>query len=134
MKTKILSRNATLLIAIATATMFAASIVRAQSTEGNTLDVSSSQVVTTLDVSSPLVVTTTPGRAVIADFNGDLHPDWVLHNHATRQTAIWYMNNNVHVGGALGPTIAPGLVLECAEDFNDDNHTDYALFNPTNSQ
>src|SRR6516162_9864690 len=100
MNARIQFKNATLLIVIVTATMFAARIVRAQFPEGNNLD-----------VSSPQVVTTTPGRAVIADFNGDLHPDWVLHNHATRQTAIWYMNNNVHVGGALGPTIAPGLVL-----------------------
>ena len=45
-------------------------------------------------------------RAVVADFNGDGHPDYVLHNPSTRQTAIWYLNNNVFMGGAFGPTIA----------------------------
>jgi len=34
-------------------------------------------------------------RAVVADFNGDGHPDYVLQNANTRQTAIWYLNNNV---------------------------------------
>ena len=82
----------------------------------------------------PVLPVTTSGRAVVADFNGDGHPDFVLYNHSTRQTAIWYMNNNVHVDGAMGPTITLGWVLECAEDFNDDSHPDYVLFNPTTHQ
>ena len=41
-------------------------------------------------------------RATIADFNGDGHPDYVLCNPGTRQTAIWYLNNNVYVAAAKG--------------------------------
>jgi hypothetical protein len=29
----------------------------------------------------------------------------VLFNFTTLQTAIWYMNNNIFVGGAFGPTL-----------------------------
>ena len=130
-------KNAIALIVIAGAIIFIGDIVTAASPEVVTTDVSSAEVVTP-DVSSPEVVTPdvviTPGRAILADFNGDLHPDFVLDNHSTRQTAIWYMNNNVHIGSHLGPTIPTGWVLECAEDFNDDNHPDYALFNPTTRQ
>ena len=43
------------------------------------------------------------------DFNGDGKPDWVLYNPSTHQTAIWYMNNNAHVGGASGPILSIGL-------------------------
>lgn len=106
-------KNAIALIVIAGAIIFIGDIVTAALPEVVTPD-----------------VVVTPGRAIVADFNGDLHPDFVLYNHSTHQTAIWYMNNNVHIGSHLGPTIPTGWVLECAEDFNDDNHTDYALFNP----
>ena len=40
----------------------------------------------------------------VADFNGDGKPDYVLYNAITRQTAIWYLNNNVLVSGEFGPT------------------------------
>ena len=120
-------KNAVALIVIAGAIIFIGDIVTAASPEVATSNVTSPEVVT------PDVVIT-PGRAVVADFNGDFHPDFVLYNHSTHQTAIWYMNNNVHIGSHLGPTIPTGWVLECAEDFNDDNHTDYALFNPTTGQ
>ena len=43
-----------------------------------------------------------------ADFNGDGKPDYVLYNGNTRQTAVWYMNNNVFVSGAYGPALAVG--------------------------
>src|SRR6266511_2665807 len=33
------------------------------------------------------------GRAAVADFNRDGHPDWVVRNANTRQTGIWYLNN-----------------------------------------
>ena len=41
------------------------------------------------------------------DFNGDARPDLLLFNAGTRQTAVWYMNNNVRIGSANGP-ILPG--------------------------
>jgi hypothetical protein len=73
-------------------------------------------------------------RAAVADFNGDGHPDYVLHNVSTRQTAIWYLNNNVYVGGAYGPTLVPNWGLRGVADFNRDTHPDYALFNSGNGQ
>ena len=73
-------------------------------------------------------------RATVGDFNGDRHPDWVLRNAGTSQTAIWYLNNNVYIGGALGPSIRAGWVLESAADFNRDSHPDYALFSRTTDQ
>jgi hypothetical protein len=112
-------KKTTQLILIAGAIILARGIVTAASPEGINFGVSSLEAVTT------------PGRAIVADFNGDLHPDFVVYNPSTQQTAIWYMNNNIYVSSAFGPTIALGWVLECAEDFNDDNHPDYALFNPT---
>jgi hypothetical protein len=36
----------------------------------------------------------------VGDFNGDHKPDYLLYNPSTRQTAVWYMNNNVFAGGA----------------------------------
>jgi hypothetical protein len=46
-----------------------------------------------------------------ADFNGRGKPNYVLYNANTRQTAIWYMNNNVFVSGAYGPTLPAGWSL-----------------------
>jgi hypothetical protein len=69
-------------------------------------------------------------RTAVADFNGDGHPDWVLQNASTHQTAIWYLNNNVFISGAYGPTLAAGWGLRSVADFNRDTHPDYALFNP----
>ena len=46
-----------------------------------------------------------------ADFNGDGKPDYVLYNGDTRQTAIWYLNNNVFVSSAFGPTLPSGWSL-----------------------
>ena len=47
-------------------------------------------------------------RAAVTDFNRDGHPDYLLQNANTRQTAIWYLNNNVYIGGAYGPTLVAG--------------------------
>ncbi|SRR6266540_454289 len=69
-------------------------------------------------------------RAVVADFNGDGKPDYVLRNAATRQTAIWYLNNNVFVGSAYGPALPASWRLASVADFNRDSHPDYGLFNP----
>jgi hypothetical protein len=67
-------------------------------------------------------------RAFVADFNGAGRPDYVLQTPKTRQTAIWYLNNNVFVGGAYGPTLPSGWNLVGVADFNLDSHSDYALF------
>jgi len=74
------------------------------------------------------------GKAVVRDFNGDGHPDYVVQNANTRQTAIWYLNNNVYVGGAYGPTLVPGWTLRGLADFNRDSRSDYALFAPNTNQ
>jgi hypothetical protein len=63
------------------------------------------------------------------DFNGDARPDLLLFNAGTRQTAVWYMNNNVRIGNANGPTLPGGWSLASVADFNRDNHPDYLLFN-----
>ena len=47
-------------------------------------------------------------RAAISDFNANRY---VLQNASTRQTAIWYLNNNVFVSGAFGPTVPAGWSL-----------------------
>jgi hypothetical protein len=81
-----------------------------------------------MDVIGYDVVTAT--RAAVADFNGDGHPDYVLRNPSSRQTAIWYLNNNVFVSSAFGPTLTAGWGLAGVADFSRDTHPDYALFNP----
>jgi hypothetical protein len=68
------------------------------------------------------------------DFNSDGHPDYLLFNPTTRETAIWYLNNNVHIGGASGPTLPAGWEVAGAADFNGDGHPDYLLFNPATRQ
>src|SRR4029077_3797150 len=42
------------------------------------------------------------------DFNNDGKPDYALYKPGTRQTAVWYMSNNVHSGSANGPTLPVG--------------------------
>src|SRR2546430_15614851 len=59
-----------------------------------------------------------------ADFNGNGYPDYVLYNASSRQTAIWYLNNNVFVSGGFGPTPPPpwnmggggGFIIERPEE------------------
>ncbi len=76
----------------------------------------------------------TTARGAVADFNNDGHPDYVLRSASTRQTAIWYLNNNVFISGALGPSIFAGWLLDGVADFNRDTHPDYALFAPNTNQ
>jgi serine protease AprX len=72
--------------------------------------------------------------ATVGDFNNDGKPDYVLYKANTRQTAVWYMNNNVFLGGASGPTL-PGVWRGVgAADFNQDGKTDYLLFNASTHQ
>jgi elongation factor P hydroxylase len=69
-----------------------------------------------------------------ADFNSNGNPDYVLSNANTRATAVWYMNNNVFVSAAFGPTLPVGWELKGVADFNGDNHPDYALFSSATHQ
>jgi FG-GAP-like repeat len=68
------------------------------------------------------------------DFNGDAEPDYLLYNPSTRQTMIWYLNNNVLIGSANGPTPWTGWSLVGAADFNGDAKPDYLLYNPSTRQ
>jgi len=69
-----------------------------------------------------------------ADFNGNGNPDYVLYNANTRNTAIWYLNNNVYVSGAYGPTLPSGWQLVATGDFNGDSKPDYVLYNTITRQ
>jgi hypothetical protein len=72
-------------------------------------------------------------NAPITDFNDDGKADWVLYNGST-QTAVWYMNNNVRIGSATGPTLSASAKLVGIADFNHDGHPDYLLFNTSTRQ
>ena len=58
----------------------------------------------------------------------------MLYNGSTRQTAIWYMHNNVFAGGAFGPILPAGWNVIDVADFNRDGNNDYALFNSSTRQ
>jgi hypothetical protein len=47
----------------------------------------------------------------LSDFHHNGRPDYVLYNSNTRQTAIWYLNNNQFIGSASGPTLPSGWTL-----------------------
>jgi hypothetical protein len=66
----------------------------------------------------------------VTDFNSDARPDFLLNNPITRQTAVWYMDNNVQIGAANAPTLPGGWTVVSVADFNNDGHPDYLLFNP----
>src|SRR4030095_1501349 len=83
---------------------------------------------------TPSPTPASPSRAAVIDFNNDTRPDYVLQNPTTRQTASWYVNNNVYIGGAYGPTLVAGWALAGLADFNRDSHSDYALFAPNTNQ
>jgi hypothetical protein len=63
------------------------------------------------------------------DFSNDGHPDYLLYNSSTRQTMVWYLNNNVLIGTASGPTVPADWQVLGVADFNRDGHPDYVLFN-----
>jgi plastocyanin len=77
--------------------------------------------------------TPVPGNPT-TDFNRDGKPDYLLYNPGTRQTAVWYLNNNVFIGGAFAPTLPVGWRVIDAADFNRDGRPDYALFNASTRQ
>ena len=58
----------------------------------------------------------------------------MLYNGSTRQTAIWYMHNNVFAGGAFGPILPAGWNVIDVADFNRDGNNDYTLFNSSTRQ
>jgi hypothetical protein len=74
------------------------------------------------------------------DFNGDGYPDYVLVKFAAQiplpplATVIWYLQDNLRNGVAVGPTIRDDFGLVDAADINRDGHTDYVLFNPQTRQ
>jgi hypothetical protein len=71
--------------------------------------------------------------AAARDFNTDSHTDYVLANTSTRlttMTAIWYLNNNLLVRGAFGPTLTSDSLLVGVGNFNSDLRPDYALYGP----
>ena len=102
--------------------------ISATSPEGINLDVIGYDLV---NAPTPTPTPTFAGRAIVGDFNGDGHPDYVVQKASTHQTAIWYLNNTVFIGGAFGPTLVAGWGLRSMADFNRDGHPDYALFAPT---
>ena len=79
--------------------------------------------------------TPTPNPTPMAsDFNRDGKPDYLLCQATSRRTAVWYMNNNVLVSGAWGPTLPAGWQLLDVADFNRDGRPDYVLFNASTRQ
>src|SRR4029077_1122915 len=71
---------------------------------------------------------------VAYDFNQDGKPDYVLFNAVTRQTAVWFLNNNVFIGAAFGPTLPANWNVVGVADFDGDGRPDYLLFNSTSHQ
>src|SRR6476659_5714939 len=72
--------------------------------------------------------------SVAYDFNQDGKPDYVLFNAVTHQTAVWFLNNNVFLGAAFGPTIPANWQVVGVADFDGDGRPDYLLFNSTSRQ
>ena len=70
----------------------------------------------------------------MADFNGDSQPDYLLYNTSTHQTVVWYLDNNVFIGGAFGPTLPANWKVAGVADFDGDGSPDYLLFNSTSHQ
>jgi hypothetical protein len=84
-----------------------------------------------LDVIGYDLVNAPPASRTDFDFNNDGHPDYLLYNSSTQQTGIEYLNNNVLIGAAFGPTLPGGWSVVAVADFNRDGHPDYLLFNAT---
>jgi hypothetical protein len=75
-----------------------------------------------------------PPPGIPYDINNDGHPDYLLANSSTRQTAAWFLHNTRFFGSTPGPTLPVGWELVALADFNRDDHPDYLLFNPTTRQ
>ena len=46
--------------------------------------------------------------AGVADFNRDAKPDYLLWDSTHSRTAMWYINDNVRIATAIGPTLHSG--------------------------
>jgi hypothetical protein len=103
--------------------------IAATSPEGINLDVIGYDL-----VAAPPATPTPAPRAVVADFNGDSTPDLVVQRMSPHQTVVLYLNNNLIIGAALGPTLPAGWSLAGAADFNGDGHADYVLFKSATRQ
>src|SRR5438067_655714 len=101
---------------------------------GNILKFTPSGVHTIFAAGSYVTAMAFQPNAAPTDFNNDGHPDYLLSNSSTRQTGIWYLNNNVRIGTANGPTVLAGYSAVGVADFNRDGHPDYLLYNPTTGQ
>jgi hypothetical protein len=91
-------------------------------------------IVIARDYIGPISTPKPISRVAVADFNNDGSPDYVLQNTSTRQTAIWYLNNNVFVSAAYGPTLPASWNVIDVADFNLDGNLDYVLFNASTRQ
>jgi uncharacterized protein YbdZ (MbtH family) len=74
------------------------------------------------------------GSSPATDFNHNGKPDYVLYNGGTRQTAVWYMNNNVYAGSGFGPPLPAGWRVVDVADLTGDGLPDYVLFNASTRQ
>jgi hypothetical protein len=79
-----------------------------------------------------------PGNEAGSDFNGDLHPDLIWQNDATRQTTMWYMGG---AGGTVMQTASwvwstsvPGWRVAGTGDFNGDGKPDLIWVNDVTRQ
>src|SRR5256714_6395847 len=68
------------------------------------------------------------------EFNQDGKPDYVLFNAVTQQTGGWYLNNNVFIGGAFGPTLPANWKVVGVAGFDGDGKPDYVLFKSNTPQ
>ena len=82
----------------------------------------------------PFLLDNVAVSTVPTDFNRDNKPDLVLYKANTRQTAIWYMNNNTQISTVYGPTLPAGWTVAGSADFDGDGNPDYALFNSSTRQ
>jgi hypothetical protein len=76
----------------------------------------------------------TSAAPAATDLNGDGKPDYILFHTGTRQTAVWYLNNNLFLGSAFIQAVPAGWNLVDAADYDGDQRGDLWLFNATTRQ
>ena len=69
-----------------------------------------------------------------SDFNGDLHPDWVLQNPTTRQTKLLLMNDATQLASYNSSTLPLGWSLIDVDQFGLTRSADFLLFNSSTRQ